>query len=146
MRGEIREQWEKVMNNLRKRQDLVPNLIETVRYFEVGNGIYKKLIEGRQNAARVNYAGAKKIEYEHDFSQMINNLMKAAEEYKEVKTDSNYLEVKRDINKTEEKIEEETEKYNELVRKYNKHRKILFLKPLSTVFGFKYINIFEVET
>ena len=146
LKKDVYDQWELVDQNLRKRQDLVPNLIETVRMYDQSQEeLIERFIKERQTAARLYIPGAKKIEYEHDLSITINKIMDLCKENHELARDTNFLEIRKEINDLEENAIEKTNQHNKMVRSYNNHRKSLLLLPLATVFGYDQLNIFEVE-
>lgn len=149
----VKDQWEFVDEDLRKRQSLVPNLIETVRiYDQTREELIEKVIAIRYKAAKEYNPGARKIEYEHDLSTAINELIDlgsgsggSAGGNTNLSSDTNFLELKKEIDDLEKNIEERTGKYNAMVRYYNTHRRILFLQPLAGLFRFGVEDIFEVE-
>lgn len=146
LRREIHDQWEILDESLRKRHNLLPNLIETIRKFSPGQeNLLQQMIQERIKAVKEYYPGAAKIEYEHDLSQTINKIIDLGRSNQELSKDTNFLELRKEIDDLEKNIVEKTNKYNEMTRYYNRHRKILLLKPISAVFGFKMENIFEVE-
>lgn len=143
----ITEQWEMVDELLRKRQDLVPNLIETIRRFgDVGEDLIERVIRERRHSALHYGPGSKKIELEHDLSKSINELFDLRKSVEGLGGDTNFLELKTEIDDLEKELEQRSKKYNEMVRYYNKHRKNLVLRPLAVIFSYKTMNIFEVET
>lgn len=143
---EIKDQWELLDESLRKRQDLLPNLIETARiYFQDREELIEKLVVDRHNAALEYFPGAKKIELEHELSMSINKIMDLAKQNAEFAKDTNFLELKTEIEDLENNIELKSRKYNEMVRYFNNHRDMFMLKPIAAIFGFGMMNIFEVE-
>ena len=147
LKRQIGEQWEILDESLRKRHNLLPNLIETVRVYDSGQEVLlNKMIDGRIRAAKEYNPGAKKIEYEHDLSQVIDEVIALSKGNDELKTDTNFLELRKDIDDLEKNIELKADKYNEMVRYFNGHIKNPFLMPLASVFHFGIQNIFEVET
>lgn len=146
LRGEVLQQWELVDEGLRKRQDLVPNLIETVKVFVPDQEqLLEQVIQERQRAAREYQPGAGKIEFEHDLSMSIGKIFDMRKESKELATDTNFLELKKEISDLVQNAQEKTAKYNEMVRYYNKHRKSFLLGPIAKVFKYGNLDIFEVE-
>ena len=146
LRKEITDFWENVDELLRKRQDLVPNLVETFRGHESGQEEFmKKLIAIRMTAAKQYFPGAKKIEYEYDLTAAINELTTLAGENKEFEQDTNFLELKGEIEDLERRADARTREYNEKVRLYNKSRESVFLAPLAALFRYKRADIFEFE-
>ena len=147
LKVEIKDQWELLDESLRKRHDLLPNLIETVRgYLQDQEELMEKLIVERHNAALEYYPGAKKIEHEHELSMTINRVIDLAGISVELAKDTNFLELKTEIEDLENNIEMKSKKYNEMVRYFNNHRRMFALQPIAVIFGFGMMNIFEVES
>ncbi|MFH1284712.1 MAG: LemA family protein [Candidatus Peregrinibacteria bacterium] len=146
LKREIKGQWEIVDEGLRKRHDLLPNLIETVREYDKGHEeLLERMIKERTRAAKEYNPGAEKIEYEHDLSATIDEVIALGKGVKDLGTDTNFLELRKEIDGIEQNIIAQTKKYNEMVRAYNKQRNLIFLRPLAAIFGFEVMNIFEVE-
>lgn len=138
-------QWELVDERLRKRQDVLPLLIEITRRHVKKEDLMDKLIEERLKAAKEYFPGAKKIEFEFDLSKRIDEVLALSGEEKNLAKDTNFLEIRKEINDLEEEIDARSKKYNEMVRYYNKHRNFIFVRPLAAIFAFKNFNIFDFE-
>ncbi len=144
--SEIHYQWKILDEGLRKRHNLLPNLIETVRSVLQGQDeLMEQVIKERMKAAKEYFPGAKKIELEHDLSKTIDKVIDLGRSHQELGKNTNFLELRKEIDDLEKNIEMKAGKYNKMVRAYNRHRRAVLLKPLSFVFKFKAENIFEVE-
>ncbi|MEK7672765.1 MAG: LemA family protein [Patescibacteria group bacterium] len=144
---EIGDQWEILDESLRKRQDLIPNLIETIRiHVKDKEVIMEKLVADRRNAALEYEAGSKKIELEHEMVGGLNMALELGKLNVELSRDTNFLELKTEIGDLGNNIEVKARRYNEMVRYYNKSRSLFLMAPIALIFGFKVINIFEVES
>ncbi len=147
LKKQVDEQWELIDEELRKRQSILPNLIETVRvYLKDKEELLEKMIAARILAAKEYAAGIKKIEYEHDLSILIKEIFDLGKLNMELAKDTNFLELKTEIDEIGNDLEEEVKKYNEMVRYYNGHRNLAILRPIAAVYKFGMLNIFEVET
>lgn len=146
LRDEVRAQFDLIDGDLRKRHDLLPNLAETLRAFDkTKEELIEKMITDRNHAARVGAIGLKKIEYEHELSGTINQIIECGKLNAELKKDTNFLELKKEIDDLEQDVEAKTKKYNEMVRYYNRHRGLVLLTPIALLFNYKPADIFEVE-
>jgi LemA protein len=146
LKQSIADEWENLDERLRKRHNLLPNLIETVRKFVNDKApLLERMITERLKAANEYSPGAKKIEFEHDLSKTIDEVIGLRRESADLAIDTNFLELRKEIDDLEKNISEKEKKYNEMVRSYNKHRKTISLRPLAGIFGFGVENIFEVE-
>lgn len=146
LRRGIREEWEILDEGLRKRHDILPNLIETVSRFSTDQeSLLQKMIDERAKAAREYGTGGKKIEYEHYLSKTIDKVIDLGRSVVELSKDTNFLELRKEINDLEQNIEQKSKKYNGMVRYYNRHRSWILLWPLAAIFRFGVENIFEIE-
>lgn len=146
LQKEIVQYWEDLDELLRKRQDIVPNLIETVRqYIQNHESEIENLITLRMLSAKQYFPGAEKIMHEHELSAAINQLFAWRKENPELGRDTNFLEVKKEIEELGDKIEIRTRDYNEKVRYYNESLDKFYLKLIKLLFGFKRADIFEFE-
>ncbi len=147
LKGQVDEQWELIDEQLRKRQSILPNIIETVRMFTKDKEeLLEKMIAARIKAAKEYSRGVEKIEYEHDLSMVINEVIRLEKENVGLAKDTNFLELKTEIDELENDLEEEVKLYNEMVRYYNGHRNLAVLRPIASVWKFGILNIFEVES
>ncbi len=146
LRLRIREEWEVVDESLRKRHDMLPNLIETVRgYASDQESLLQDMIDKRMHAAKSYGASGKKIEHEHDLSKVIDKVLGLGKGVQELSKDTNFLGLRKEIDDLEKIIEGKSKNYNGMVRYYNKHRSWILLRPLAAIWGLKAENIFEVE-
>ncbi len=147
LRKEVLEKWELIRAALAKRADLLPNLVETVRGFsDQKEDLVEKIIQQRKKASKLEEPGAKKIEYELDLTASINELIAVEKSVNALGKDTNFLELKKEINDLEQNIEEQTRLYNEMVRHYNKQRNLWVWVVLAKIFGYKEAGIFEIES
>jgi LemA protein len=146
LKKSISAQWKTVNFGLKKRQNMIPLLIEILKgYKKDQNVLVATLIEQRLKAAKEYEASAVKIEYEHDLSKSINRVFFLAMIVQDLLKDTAFLEIRSDINRLEDEIDEDSNEYNKLVMTYNSNRDILFLRPLVAMFGFGVVDIFEFE-
>lgn len=146
LQKEIGGQWELLDEQLRKRHNLLPNLIETVRmYVKDQEPLLEKLIIDRMNAAREYFAGAKKIEMEHEFSTGVGRIFNLGAADAGLEKDTNFLELRKEIYDIGRDLDLKSGKYNEMVRYYNRHRNMAILRPIASIWKFGVMNIFEVE-
>ncbi|MBI4234674.1 LemA family protein [Candidatus Peregrinibacteria bacterium] len=138
--------WQLLDKDLRKRQDLVPILIEVVRkYITNKEELIEKVIAMRMKACKEYNVSLKKIEFEHDLTAAINWLFDLKKESVELKQDVYFQELKREMDHLEKRIAGGTEEYNKIVRFHNKHRKSFILLPLAALMKYKPVDIFEFE-
>jgi len=143
---EIKSQWKMIDQALRKRYDLVPNFIETVKkWTNAEDGLIERTIKDRQVTVKEYSNGADRMMAENYLSKDINDLINLGEKYPDLLADTNYLELRKEIDDLEQNMIDKNNRYNEMVISYNKQRKSVFMKPIALIFGFKRTNIFDVE-
>ncbi len=141
----IENQWENVELKIRKRQDLIPLLVESFRAHAKGHEVLiEQLIAERAIASKESTPSANRIAYEHDISATLEKLFDIANENPEVLKDTVFLEAKSEITSIFDDANNEVKKYNYIIREYNLHRDFLVLKPISRVFGYDVLNIFNI--
>lgn len=146
LKVKIREEWDVVDEGLRKRHDMLPNLIETVRVYSPDQeSLLQAMIDERRKAALEYGASGKKMEVEHDLSKTIDKVLDLGKSIAEMAKDTNFLELRKEIDDLELNIEDKSKTYNGMVRYYNRHRSGILLRPLAAIWGLKMENIFEVE-
>lgn len=142
----VQNRWELLDESLRKRQSLVPLLIESFRRHDQNDSLVRRLMEQRVRAAKEYEPGARKIEYEHDLSSSLNEIFDFSKKNAELSKDTIFLNVKHRVTSLEAMMEEESSKYNKAVRAYNRNVRGFFLLPIAKIFGYKKANIFDVES
>lgn len=141
-----KDRWESLSSPLRKRHDLLPNFVETLRIHDQGQeALIGKLIAVRQKAARDYSSGITKIECEHDFSKGIHEIIGLSASLPELAKDTNFLELRTEFEYLGRDIEEKSKEYNDAVRLYNKHSRFVLIHPLAVAFRYHRADIFEVE-
>ncbi|MBC7329702.1 LemA family protein [bacterium] len=117
---QVRERWAQVENVLQRRNDLIPNLVATVKgYAKHEKEIFEKVAE-----ARAKLAGARTVEEraraEYELSGALNRLLMIVENYPQLKASENFLRLQDELAGTENRIAVERMRYNEAVREYNR--------------------------
>lgn len=146
MQVRVDQEWDSLVTSLRKRQDILPNLIETVRqYSNQQEALLQQLIDLRAKAARLRKLNEEKVSVELELSKIINRVIDLGRMMRELSMDTNFLELRKEIGDLEKNIEQHSRQYNEIVRKYNSEKEKGGLKLWTKIFGFKKLQIFEVE-
>ena len=119
MKIKVDEAWADIEVQLKRRYDLVPNLVETVKgYMQHEKEVFEKVTEARAKAMEAKNL-QEKAESENQFSQSLKSLFAVAENYPELKANENFLELQRELVDTEDKIQAARRFYNGSVRDYN---------------------------
>jgi len=130
---------------LKRRHDLIPNLINTVKgYASHEEGVFTKVTEARTSA--MNAQGTEdKAKAENALSGTLKTLFAVAENYPDLKANTNFLELQRELSDTENKIQAARRFYNGNVRDLNIKIQKFPSNMIAGMFGFKNREFFEME-
>lgn len=130
---------------LKKRHDLIPNLVETVKaYAKHESETLQKVTEARK-AAMAAGSEAAKAASENELSRTLRSLFAVAEQYPDLKANQNFLELQRQLQSVEEDIATSRKYYNAVVKEYNNKREVFPNNLLSGMFGFEKRSMFELD-
>ena len=139
----IKAQWGQVQNQLQRRNDLIPNLVESVKGFAA----QEKEIFTSIAASREKLAGARTpedtIKAANEQSAALSRLLVIVENYPLLKSDANFQRLMDELAGTENRIATERMRYNERVQEYNTLRRRFPSNVTAKVFGFKEYPYFE---
>lgn len=131
------EAWSDITVQLKRRYDLIPNLVNTVKgYAAHESGVFEKVTEARANA--LNAQGiAEQAKAENQFQQTMKSLFAVAEAYPDLKASQNFQELQNELTDTEDKIQASRRFYNGVVRDFNTKRKTFPTNIFASMLGFK---------
>lgn len=140
-----KEAWADIDVQLKRRYDLIPNLISTVKgYAAHESGTLEKVIQARNSA--MNASGiAQKGEAENQLSSTLKSIFALSESYPALKADTNFLELQRELSDTENKIQAARRFYNTNVRDLNTAIESFPNNMIANVFKFEKREFFELE-
>jgi len=145
LRNRTKEAWSDIDVQLKRRYNLIPNLVETVKgYAAHERELFEKVTEARSRAI-----GAKTVkersEAENMLSSTLKTLFAVAENYPQLKASQNFLELQRELRDTEDKIQAARRFYNSNVRDLNIKIESFPAKIIANLFAFKKMDLFEIE-
>ena len=139
----IKAQWGQVQNQLQRRNDLIPNLVESVK----GYAAQEKEIFTSIAASREKLAGARTpedtIKAANEQSAALSRLLVVVENYPQLKSDANFQRLMDELAGTENRIATERMRYNERIQEYNTLRRRFPSNVTAKMFGFKEYPYFE---
>jgi LemA protein len=141
----IKAAWSQVENQLQRRYDLIPNLVETVKgYAKQEKDV---LVEVTNARAKVGGAGTipDKITANNQLTGALSRLMVVVEKYPDLKSNQNFLKLQDELAGTENRIAVERMRYNETVQVYNEAIKSFPANLLAGMYGFKEAAFFKVD-
>jgi LemA protein len=139
----IKAQWGQVQNQLQRRNDLIPNLVESVKGFAA----QERDIFTAIAASREKLAGARTpedtIKAANEQSSALARLLVVVENYPNLKSDANFRQLMDELAGTENRLATERMRYNERVQEYNTLRRRFPSNVTAKVFGFKEYPYYE---
>lgn len=141
----VDEAWSDITVQLKRRLDLIPNLVNTVKGYAAHEaGVFERVTEARANA--LNAQGVKETAAaENQFEDALKSLFAVAESYPDLKASQNFAELQRELVDTEDKIQAARRFYNGGVRDLNTKMQIFPNNIFAGMLGFKQRDFFEVE-
>ncbi len=146
-RNQVDEAWSDIDVQLKRRYDLIPNLIETCKgYAKHENETFQQVTEARANAIKAEQAGdTKKLgEAENMLTGALKSLFAVAENYPELKANENFLQLQDELSDTENKIQASRRFYNGNVRDFNTKVQVFPTNLIAGMLGFKDYEFFEI--
>jgi len=139
------EAWSDINVQLKRRYDLIPNLVSSVKsYAKHEKDVFEKVTKARADAID---AGSikEKEKAENELSKTLKSIFAVAENYPTLRANENFLQLQGELTDTENKIEAARRFYNANVRDYNIKLKSFPSNMLATAFNFQQKQLFEVE-
>src|SRR5436309_4887398 len=132
---QIKGQWAQVENQLQRRNDLIPNLVETVKgYAAHEEGVYKDIAESRSRLLSAK-SPEETIQAANQQTSALGRLLVIAENYPQLRANEQFNRLMDELSGTENRIAVERMRYNERIQEYNTARSPLPADVPSTAFG-----------
>lgn len=145
LRNRVKDQWAQVDVQLKKRFDLIPNLVETVKgYAKHEKQTLEDVIAARNKFATANTPEGE-IEASGDLTKALSRLMVLTESYPDLKADKNFLQLQGDLKDVEEKIAYARQFYNDRVLSYMNKIQMFPSNIVASMFKFEEMKYFEVN-
>lgn len=145
LRVRVDEAWSDITVQLKRRLDLIPNLVETVKgYAKHESGVFTAVTEARANA--LNAKGVKETAAaENQFEGALKSLFAVAESYPDLKASQNFIELQQELVDTEDKIQASRRFYNGGVRDLNTKIQVFPNNVVANMFNFKSREFYELD-
>jgi len=145
LRNTVKSSWSDIDVQCKKRYDLVPNLVETVRgYASHERTVFEKVTEARSMAMKAT-TPAEMAKAENMIRDTLKSLFAVAEAYPELKANANFLQLQTQLQELENNIEYARRYYNAVVRDYNILIESFPSNLIASQFGFKQEQLFQLE-
>jgi LemA protein len=145
-RNLVRDAWANIDTELRRRYDLIPNLVETVKgYASHEREVFENVTKARAMATAATGSPAEQAAAEGPLVAALRQLFAVAENYPDLKANQNFLALQAELSNTEDRLQTARRFYNSNVRDYNRRVQSFPSKVIASWFGFKEEQFFEVE-
>ncbi len=145
LKNRVDESWSDIDVQLKRRYDLIPNLVQTVKgYAKHERELFEKVTQARSQAMQAT-GMQDKAKAENMLSQTLKSLFAVAENYPDLKASANFAQLQDELSDTENKIQAARRFYNGLVRDFNTKIQIFPNNIFAGMLGFKKREFFELE-
>ncbi|MEA4896293.1 MAG: LemA family protein [Oscillospiraceae bacterium] len=146
IRNMVREAFSTMDVFMKKRYDLIPNLVETVKGYAAHEaGTLEKVIKARNSAASATTVEGR-IEGENALTDTLKSLFALSEAYPDLKANTNFMDLQRQLQVAEGDIANSRKYYNAVVRDYNTKIESFPSVIIASMFGFRHEPMFEINT
>jgi len=148
LKNRAQEAWADIDVQLKRRYDLIPNLVNTVKgYATHESSVFEKVTEARANSINAEQKGDKAgiVGAENILSGALKSLFAVAEAYPDLKANANFMELQRELSDTENKIMASRRFYNSNVRDFNTGVQMFPGNIIAGMFKFTALEFFELE-
>lgn len=147
LRNRVKEAWSDIEVLLKRRYDLIPNLVETVKGYAAHE---KNTLEAVINARNIamksgNKSVAEQAKSENILSGTLKSLFALSENYPDLKANANFLELQRELVDTENKIQASRRFYNNNVLAFNTKREMFPSNIIANIFNFEKNEFFKLD-
>jgi LemA protein len=146
-RNEVKSAWSSINVQLKRRYDLIPNLIETVKgYAGHERQTLEAVVQAREQAIHFNGNAEERAKVENTLTSALRSLLAVAESYPDLKANQNFLALQEELANTENKIGFARQFYNDAAKQYKNKVEMFPSNIVANSFGFKAEPFFEVES
>lgn len=146
LRNQVRNAWSQIDVQLKRRHDLIPNLVETAKgYMHHERETLEAVTKARTAAAGASGVGAQ-ANAERSLGQALANFFAVAESYPDLKANQNFLQIQEELTSTENKVGFARQAYNDGAMALNNKIEMFPSNIVAGMFNFKAAEFFEIET
>jgi LemA protein len=146
LRNHIADAWANIDAELKRRYDLIPNLVATVKgYAAHERGVLERVIELRNRCAAQTGSSPEEQRDEQELVNTLKQVLVLAENYPQLKADQHFLKLQNELVNTEDRIQAARRFYNGNVRDYRNKCESFPSNIVASLFGFKPAQYFDVE-
>jgi LemA protein len=146
LRNLVQESWRQIDVELKRRHDLIPNLVETVKgYAAHEKGVFEEVARARSAAITPGSGPAEQAQQENVLTQALGKLFAVAEAYPDLKASQNFMALQAELTNTEDRIAAGRRFYNANVRQLNTKIETVPTNIIAGMFHFVRAEYFEAE-
>ncbi len=144
-RNKVNDQFAQIDVQLKRRSDMIPNLVETVKgYAKHEEKTLTEVIEARNKMATASGIN-EELEASNQVTSALNKLFALSESYPDLKANSNFMSLQNDLKETEDKLSYARSFYNDTVLNYNNLREQFPSNIVAGIFKFEMIDFFKTD-
>jgi LemA protein len=145
-RNEVKNAWSSIDVQLKRRHDLIPNLVETVKgYASHERGTLDAVVKARQQAVSFTGSVEERGKVENMLTQSLRSLFAVAEAYPDLKANQNFIKLQEELSATENKIGFARQYYNDATMRYKNRIEMFPSNVIAGMFNFQPEPFFQVE-
>src|SRR3989344_995911 len=145
-RNRVDEAWSDIEVQLKRRYDLIPNLVETVKgYAKQESGVLENVTRMRNMAMNAGADMKERLKDENMLSGALKSLFAVSENYPDLKSNTNFMQMQRDLTDTEDKIQAARRFYNGTVRDFNTKLQVFPTNLFASMMGFSAREFFVID-
>jgi LemA protein len=147
-RNAVKNAWAQIDVQLKRRHDLIPNLVETVKgYMQHERGTFEAVTKARNLASQARESGnvGDTAAAEGELTRALSKLLMVVENYPELKANQNFLALQEELSSTENKISFARQFYNDSVMQFNNKTQMFPSNIIANAFNFKPAEMFELK-
>lgn len=145
LRNRVKDGWAQIDVLLKRRADLIPNLVETVKgYATHESETFENVIKARNSFTSASTPEAE-MKASGEITQALSKIFALSENYPELKANENFLSLQNDLKDTEDKVSFSRQFYNDTVLKYKNKVEMFPSNIIAAMFGFKAEKFFEIS-
>ncbi len=145
LRNRVKDQWAQIDVQLKRRFDLIPNLVETVKgYTKHESETLENVVKARNTFLSAN-TPEEEMKADGELTKAISKLFALAESYPDLKANENFVALQTELQETEDKIASARQFYNDTVLTYNNQVQTIPSNFVASIFKFKTEMFFEAN-
>ena len=145
LRNKVKDQWSQIEVQLKRRADLIPNLVETVKGYAAHEKDTLEAVVSARNKAVSATTPEAEMQANGELSQALGRLFALTEAYPDLKANTNFVDLQNQLKETEDKISYSRQFYNDTVLKYQNKKESFPSNIIAGMFVFKTFKFFEAE-